>query len=218
MKQLLLLILMSFLFLACSFKQEPNKWEYESAAAFESYSKNFLSQKDSLAKNDLNRAIEHAKSGSDFNTLATIYLGACALNISVGIEDKCENYLAIKDLTSDKSLEPYYNFITAALLKEQILLLPSIYQNYVWHVRYQEYSKAQQDIATMTKISSKLLAAALMKEYLDNKTRDRMIELGSYYGYKRVVIFWLQESKKWTKNKKELELLDKKISLLQQTN
>ncbi|MBU1217965.1 hypothetical protein KJ870_04100 [bacterium] len=218
MKHIILLLLTSFIFMGCSFTQKPNKWEYESAAAFESYKKNFLSQRDTLAKNDFNRAVEHAKSGSDFNLLATIYLGECALNISVGIQNKCENYLAIKDLTTDLSLEPYYNFIAATLEKEQIPLLPAIYQNYVWHVRYQEYSKAQQDIATMTKMSSKFLAAALMKENLDNKMRERMIELGSYYGYKRVVLFWLEESKKWTKNKKELELLDKKISILNQTN
>jgi hypothetical protein len=217
MKQLLLLLLISFLFLGCSFKETPNKWEYESAAAFDSYKKNFLKQKDSLAKNDLQRAIEHAKSGSDFNNLATIYLGECALHISVGIEEKCQNYLDIKDLTTDKSLEAYYNFITATLTKEQIPLLPVIYQNYVWHVRYMEYPKAQQDIATMTKMSSKFLAAALMKENLDTKMRERMIELASYYGYKRVVLFWLEESKKWTKNKKELELLDRKISILNQT-
>lgn len=217
MKNILLLLLMSILFLGCSFKKTPNKWEYESAAAFESYKKNFFSQNDNLAKNDLNRAIEHAKSGSDFNTMATIYLGECALNISVGVDDKCEEYLAIKDLTSDASLQPYYNFITDTLDKEQITLLPSIYQNYVWHIRYKEYTKAQQDIATMTKMSSKFLAAALMKEHLDDKMRARMIELASYYGYKKVVLFWLAESKKWTKNKKELELLDKKISVLQQT-
>jgi hypothetical protein len=218
MKKIFLLLLISFVFLGCSFTQKPNKWEYDSATAFESYTKNFLSQRDNLAQNDLNRAIEHAKSGSDFNVLATIYLGECALHISVGEEDKCEKYLEIKDLTTDKSLEAYYHFITATLAKEEISLLPSIYQNYAWHVKYNEFAQAQQDIATMTKASSKFLAARLIKEHLDTKMRERMIELGSYYGYKKVVLFWLQESKKWTKSKKELELLDKKISILKQKN
>ncbi|MDD2791470.1 MAG: hypothetical protein PHU40_12510 [Sulfurimonas sp.] len=217
MKSTLFLLLVSLLFSACSFTAKPNKWEYDSAAAFESYSKNFLRGQDNLAKNDLERAVAHAKSGSDFKMLATIYLGECALHISVGNEDNCQKYLDLKEIVNDPALEAYYHFINATLTKEEIPLLPSIYQNYVWHIRYNEFTKAQQDIAYMTKVSSKLLASTLMKENLDTKTRERMIELGSYYGYKKVVLFWLEETKKQTKNKKELELLDKKISILKQT-
>ena len=216
MKTVLFSLGIIFLFSACSFKVAPNKWEYDSAIAYDSYTKNFLRQKDATAKNDLQRAIAHAKSGSDFKMLATIYLGECALMVSVGEETKCEKYLELKDIIKDPTLEAYYNFISNTLPKEQITLLPNIYQNYVWHIRYNEYTKAMNDIATMTKSTSKFLAAALMRDNLDNKTRARMIELASYHGYKKVSIFWLEESKRHTKNKKELELLNKKINILKQ--
>ena len=83
------------LFSACSFKSPPNQWQFKSTAAFDSYTKNFLSSNDALAKNDLSRAIKHAKQSADLKMLARVYLGECALNISVGIDDNCKDYLNI---------------------------------------------------------------------------------------------------------------------------
>ncbi|MFT7005397.1 MAG: hypothetical protein ACJAWW_002772, partial [Sulfurimonas sp.] len=104
-------------FSACSFKSPANQWQYQSSSAFDSYTKNFLSCNNSLAKNDLSRAIKHSKQSADLTMLCKIYLGKCALNISVGLNDSCKEYKNISELVNNKSLDAYYDFIT---LKEDV--------------------------------------------------------------------------------------------------
>ena len=112
MKKYSLILFIAVFFGACSFKTPPNQWQHKSANAFNTYVKDFMHGEDSLAKSDLKRAIKHAKKSSDLTTLARVYLGKCALNISVGIDDKCEEYKNISHLVEDEELLNYYSVIT----------------------------------------------------------------------------------------------------------
>jgi hypothetical protein len=85
----ILLFIFLLQFNGCSFKTPQNKWQFKSVNAFSAYTKNFLSAKDTLAKDDLKRAVNHAKQSANLSQLARIYLGECALNISVGLKDNC---------------------------------------------------------------------------------------------------------------------------------
>ncbi|OIP55074.1 MAG: hypothetical protein AUK54_04715 [Helicobacteraceae bacterium CG2_30_36_10] len=214
MKKIIICFSLSLLFIGCSFKTPPNQWHYNSANAFEAYKKDFLSSNDSLAKNDYSRAVKHAKVSSDLRTLARIYLGECSLNISVGQEDECKKFKDIQDVVNDPFLNAYYSFITFQLKKEQIPLLPQVYQDFVWHVENLEYKEANEDILKMDEVTSQLLAASLLKENIHNELRDKMIELASFHGYKKAVIFWLGEVKNNTLDNKKREEISKKISIL----
>lgn len=213
MKYLFYFVL-TFAFLGCSFKTPANQWQYSSVNAFDAYKKDFLSANDSAAKNDLSRAVKHAKVSADLSMLSRIYLGECALNISVGKEDKCEKFKDIQELEKDESLNAYYSFISKELKKEQIYLLPKIYQDFARHVEVQEYKKANKDILKMDKVTSKLLSAALIKENLSDELRDKILEVASYNGYKKAVIFWLNEIKNNTLDEKKKVEIDKKIDIL----
>lgn len=210
----LLYLTLALLLSACSTKTAPNKWQYESASSFDSYKTNFLSSKDALAKSDLNRALEHAKVSSDVKSLATIYLGECALNISVGQTSKCPKYEAIKDIVDDITLDAYFSLLISKLTSAQIQLLPKIYQNFVWHVESLEFKSANEDILNMEVVTSQLLAGALIKENLNNTTREKLLERASFYGYKKVVLFWLNELLQNTEEEKRKKEIAKKLLLL----
>jgi hypothetical protein len=166
-----------------------------------------------LAKNDLSRAIKHAKQSADLRMLARVYLGVCALNISVGIDDDCKDYLLISDLVHDKSLDAYYSFIT---LKPKYLVenLSSQYRDFALAIRDKNFAKASSEILTIDKATSKLLAAALVKNKLSEATRDEMINIASFYGYKKSILFWLNEAMHNTVDEVKRKNLSKKISIL----
>jgi len=201
------------LFNACSFKQPPNDWQYKSASAFESYTKNFLSSHDRIAEADLKRAINHAKDGADLKTLSHIYLAKCALNISVGIKDKCKEFQEISTLQKDTATDAYFSFIQ---LKDDydISKLDRSYQSFASKLKLQDYKAANKAILKISKPTSKLLAAALIRDRLTVQTREQMINTASYYGYKKSALFWLNEKLVYTEDDKEKERLIKKIQVI----
>nr|WP_321267523.1 hypothetical protein [uncultured Sulfurimonas sp.] len=198
---------------ACSFKSPPNQWQYKSTAAFESYTKNFLSSEDALAKNDLSRAIKHAKHSANLKTLARVYLGECALNISVGIDDNCNSYKEVAALIDDKSLDAYFTFITSKSSIE-VENLNKIYKNFASFVNVKDFDNAQKEIFKITKPTSKLLAASLIKDKLSIQTVDEMINIASFNGYKKSVLFWLNVKKTKVTDADEIESISKTISIL----
>lgn len=215
MKKPTIYLLTILLFSGCSFDTPPNEWQYSSVNAFDSYTKNFLRSNDNLAKNDLQRAVKHAKNSAELTHLGSIYLGECALNISVGIADKCKKYQDIEELIGSKTLDAYYDFLTLSIREEQISQLPKIYREFIWHVKSKEFSEANKDIAKMDKPTSQLLAASLLKDKIEKNTIEKVIEVASFNGYKKTLIFWLNKLKERTSSKKELNKINKKISILE---
>lgn len=215
MIKILSFTILLFCFLGCSLKESPNNWQYKSISAFDSYTQNFLSLNDDLAKSDLKRAINQAKKSANLTTLARIYLGKCALNISIGLEDKCEEYKNIDIVIEDDYLSSYHNFITLKLNKVNISSLDDSYKDFYKSIIENNYVQANKQIWKMKKTTSKLLSASLIKEHLNNNSREKLIELASFYGYKKSAIFWLNESMKYTTDKNKLNKISKKISILE---
>ena len=209
-----ILLLSVLLLSACSFKTPQNEWQYKSANAFNSYTKNFLASNDALAKSDLSRAIKHAKKSAELTELAKIYLGECALNISVGKSSTCREYQNISELVQSRELEAYYALLALHVEKKQIEFLPQAYREFALHVERDEYKKAEFTLLHVEKPISTLLCASLIKEKLSNETKEKMIELASFNGYKKVALFWLDELLKTTTDIKRRENIKKKISIL----
>ena len=214
MIRLFFYLFMTLLLSSCSLQTEPNQWQYKSVNAFDSYIKNFLQSNDTLAKSDLQRAVKHAKMSANLTSLSRIYLGQCALNISVGIKDKCDDYKNITELVNNHTLDAYYSFISLSIQNQQISLLPKKYQDFAFHLQSQDYSKANNDILQIKDATSQLLAASLIKENITIEVRQTMIDTASFHGYKKAVIFWLNEAKEATKNKSTKQILSKKIYIL----
>ncbi len=214
MRNLYIYILFIILFSGCSFSTPPNDWQYKSVNAFNSYTKNFLYSNDKIAKNDLQRAVSHAKNSANLNHLARIYLGKCALNISVGIDDRCQEYKDIKEIINSNTLDAYYDFLLSIITGKQIDKLPKIYQEFAWHMETKNFKKANTDILSMDRATSQILAASLLKNNIDKKSINKVIETASFHGYKKAVIFWLKKLKRITTDKKEVDKINKKISIL----
>ncbi|MDF1874738.1 hypothetical protein JHD48_03190 [Sulfurimonas sp. SAG-AH-194-I05] len=204
-----------FLACGCSLKTPENQWQYKSTNAFNSYTKNFLSSKDLLAKNDLKRAIKHAKQSANLHQLAKIYLGACALNISVGTQDTCEKYTNIALLVENNALRSYYKLLTKHIKKQDIKYLNKNYRIFAHALINKDYAKAEKSIFHMQRNSSKILAMALLAKHVSYASLQEIINIASYQGQKKVVLFWLEESKKHVSNPNELNKINQKIKVLQ---
>ncbi len=213
-KVFLTLLVLAFLG-GCSFTAKPDAWKYKSINAFSSYTKNFLSARDALAKSDLARAVSHAKSSADLTQLSRIYLGECALNISVGIQDRCQKYLSIADLVQNKELDAYYKFIRWQIDPQDLDALIPSYRDFARYKIKNESQKAIESLFEMDKITSKLLAASLIQEKLSFEDVQKLIELASFYGYKKSVLYWLHVQKTKTTQNTQRERIAKKIKVLE---
>jgi len=213
MIKIVFFVLFSIVFVGCSFKVAPNKWQYESANYFNLYQNNFLKDKKVLAKNDLKRAIQSAKRSANLTTLARVYLGECALNISVGIYDDCTKYIEISDVVNDLELDAYYAFIQKKVSQKQVTILPDDYKKFAVLQKNLEYEKASSFIFVTKKVTRSLLFASLIKENLSTEMVKKMISLASFHGYKKAVLFWLKEYRKKATDAEQIKI-DKKIKIL----
>ncbi len=213
-KVFLTLLVLAF-FTGCSFKGEPDAWRHKSINAFSSYTKNFLSARDALAKSDLARAVNHAKSSADLTQLSRIYLGECALNISVGIKDECEKYLSIADLVQNRELNAYYKLIRWQIDLQDIDALAASYRDFTRYKIKNESQKAIESLFEMDKITSQLVAASLIQEKLSFEDVQKLIELASFYGYKKSVLYWLHVQKMKTTRSVQIQKIEKKIKILE---
>lgn len=208
-------IVFIFLFFqACSFKSPQNQWEYNSSSSFNSYMKNFLTDNEELAKDDLQRAIKYAKQSANLEQLSRIYLGECSLNISVGKKKTCEKYLEIREFISSLELKAYFNMLQNKLEKKQIKNLPIQYQEFSKFKSEKKYFLAFESIKQMKQVSSKFIAASLIKNYLEKSHMEYLIKEASFYGYKKSVLFWLVQLKEIETNINDKKRIEKKIRIL----
>ena len=175
-----LLLLLS----GCSFKSAPNVWQKKSTTAFNSYQKDFLSQREVLAKSDIRRAVYHAKMSADLTQLAKVYLGECALNISVGLSGGCKEYKEIEVVVQSKELSSYYHFITSSLTKEHIESLPEHYRVFATYLLEGKIKEANREVLLFERVTSSLLTAKLLDDKLLDENREKIVDLASLYGYK----------------------------------
>lgn len=214
MKLIFVTLFLIILFQGCSFKSPKNQWEYNSTNLFASYTKSFLTNENISAKNDLERAIKYAKQSANLEQLARVYLGACALNISVGKNSYCKEYSQIEEFVSSKELRTYFLMLKKEETKEEIQYLPKQYRNFVEYKFEKKYDLAFESITLMEKETSQFIAASLIKNELNKSQVKLLIEKASFSGYKKIVIFWLKEYYNLEENLKEKELILKKIRIL----
>jgi hypothetical protein len=202
------------IFAGCSFKTPPNQWEYNSTSAYNSYEKYFLSNQDILAKSYINTAITNAKQSANLNQLARVYISACALNMSIEQTNYCKEYESIRDLVLSKELDIYFQMLDQKLNKTQIEYLPKQYQSFYRNFLLKKYDLAFKDLTSMEQITSKFIAASLIREQLTNVQVNYLIDIASTYGYKKLVIYWLKKQFEKELDTDKKQLISKKIEIL----
>lgn len=206
-------VLVALVFGGCSLDQRPNDWEYKSTRYFEAYKNDFLHDKALLAQADLSSAVNYAKRGADFSQLASIYLGKCALNIAVGIEDGCKEYLELQDQLDTPKFDNYYRFIQKDFAQLDRAMVDEKYEDFIQALQKGDHAGANKAIEKMEDPVSKLLALALFED-ATKETIEHTIETLSFYGYKKGVITLLHRLETRTTDPKEKGQLHKKIELL----
>lgn len=214
LKYFFLTLLFSLLFQSCSLKTPENKWQYNSASAFSSFTNNFLSNNNDIAKEDLNNAIKYAKQSANLEQLASIYLGACALNISVGDKDECKEYQEIQSLVPSLPLKSYFFMLQNTLQEKDIKYLPLQYQEASKYNFLKEYDLVFESIKNIEQVSSKFIIASLIKNEMKEDEVIYLIKEASFYGYKKLVLFYLDYLLSLEDDKIKKEEIEKKIYIL----
>ena len=210
-----LLIFIMLYTTSCSLKSPKNQWQFKSRNSFDLYTQNFLKSNNNIAKSNLKRALNHAKSSADLTQLGKIYLGVCAMEFVVGGSNECKSYKKISYLIKDKNLEAYYHLLNLSIKNNDIIYLPKIYQPFAIALIDKNYSKATKEMLKQEKITSKLVSARLIKDKLDNQSKKEIIKDVSFYGYKKAVLFWLRELRDSTIDKREKDIIMGKIYILE---
>lgn len=214
MRRVFVVLLIVTIFVGCSLKTKPNLWEYKSAQAFESFKNNFLKGRESLAKSDLKRAVEIAKSSDDLTQLASIYLGKCALELAVGQKDKCEDFHQIQKLVRSKKLDNYYYFLQNDTKRLDPKFLPKRYKGFANVLKKGDYKAANKAIESIEDPVSAMVSLSLLGDKALKKSIKNVLKKVSFYGYKKGVIYLLGRLVKKTIDPQEKEKLQKKIAVL----
>ncbi len=193
MKKYILLIFL-FVFAGCSFKgAQKDMWIKDASNSFESYSNYYLQGDTRLASVSLKRAEQSAKSSVNLTPLSKIYLGVCALHVAVFIDDKCTQYISIRDIVKNKNnSESYFNMLQKNFGVLKTEYLPEQYVDFANAMKKEDFLSAFKSIKIMPKTSSKLISASLMKEHLSAKDIEYIIDEASFSGYKKAVVRWLK--------------------------
>ena len=214
MMKYILLACSLLLFSACSFSTPKNDWQINSINAYDSYKKYYLKGEDNLAGTDIKRAVKYAKQSADLNTLARIYLSECALHVSVLESDDCEKYQTLNELVTSDELHSYYLFLQNKITKDELKDLPSKYRDFAGYAEVRDYENAQKEILGMNDIVSKMIAASLIRDSLNDATIKNIIDEASFYGYKKAVINWMKFYETKVVDKNEKDLINKKLEIL----
>ena len=181
MRQFTFIIATLFIMNGCASKKPDDVWKFYATSYFATFKDGKLKAQEVKANTSYQRAVNHAKSGTHFETLKRIYLGKCALNIALLNEDTCTEYKAVADIDKDEVLDAYYHFLIGKSISDRSLL-PKQYQK-VHNI---------ESVMDIEPIVSKFVVASQIKEQFSQAQIDKLIDEASLYGYKALVIAWLE--------------------------
>ncbi len=207
-----ILLILIFLFSACSTTQPKNKWQYEACAAQGDYQKHFLQNRRLRASSDIFQAREFALQSANLKTIIDIELSVCALNITVLKNNNCEKAQALLELEPNAKQSAYLHFLQKNYSLEEISLLPKAYQELAQaKLKNKEINPL---LITLEPLSSRAVASALFKKQLNQQNIQDLIDELSFYGYKNPIIAWLKYQIQETSDVKEKKLLQAKLKTL----
>ncbi len=214
MKNILSIVACAFLFQACSSTQPKNNWQYQASSFLNDYTKHYLQGDVLRAKVYLSHARQKATKSANLHTLIDIELSACATRLSALEENSCKNAADLLILDPDPFQQAYLDLLRSELSASQIKDLPDQYQDFASALLEDDVKKLNEEAASISPLSSKLLASALIKDRLDDKNIQGLIETLSFHGYKTPLLAWLRlqmqnekEHEKKARMKEKLEVL-----------
>lgn len=179
------------LFMGCSSETPPNMWQYKTHNSYQSFETYFLEYKLDLAAVSLKRAREYASQSADLTTLAQIELSVCALKVALLEPFSCPRFDTLEPLVNSDRLSAYKHFLDNSLTQDEISLLPDQYKDFAQSRHNQSTQQMLEEISQITPLTSKMIAASLVKEELSPSIRKKILDDISYHGYTYAAITWL---------------------------
>jgi len=209
-----LLITALFIFVGCSTKVVDNKWQYQSYDSYTNFKKSLLQYKLELAAIELDRARLNAKHSANLNTLARVELSSCALHVALLGEFTCKKFVELRPLINDKRLDAYYNFLSLNFNKDDISVLPTQYREFAKAYLKRDTKAMNRAILALKPLTSKMIAASLIKEKISQDVVRSIVDEASFKGYRYAVINWLNVEIDMCSNKDARDILVKKLKII----
>lgn len=213
MKTVLFVFLILFVS-GCSTKSPPNRWQYQTNASYKSFERYYLENNTDMAAIEFSRARSYATQSADLSTLARIELSRCGLKFAMLEPFSCKEYENLIHLTQDSELQAYYELLDGKISQESIATLPTQYQAFVSSMHRNNEIEMNREINKITPLTSRMIAAAMVIEHLDDPTIEGIIADASYLGYKHAVIVWMNVLIQRTSDQNKRKILREKVNIL----
>ncbi len=198
----------------CTPQPLPNRWQYQSTNGYKNFERYYLEDKTLYAAVEFDRARAYASQSADLTTLARIELSRCALKAGMLEPFECKEYVLLDPLVADRELEAYHAFLSRSITQEWVSSLPPQYREIASLYVKGEFKEADRTLLAIEPLTSRLIAASVMAEKLDDATIEQIVADASYHGYKRAVIVWLGLLIERTKEEQRKNLLIQKREIL----
>jgi hypothetical protein len=143
-----------------------------------------------------------------------VELTACAMELSVLSSYECIEVSKLLELSPNAKQSAYYHLLNAQLSEEEIPLLPSQYRDFAASLLQSDTKKINIRISELEPLSSRLVAAALAKEQIDDTNIEELIQRLSFKGYKKPLLTWMVVQMQKEQNPQEKARLMAKIKVL----
>jgi hypothetical protein len=202
-------------FSGCTTPQHEDSWRYDAAAATAAYGEGYLKEDPVMVQSEAIDAKRSARQSGDLVPLARFYLSQCALHHAVLIGDDCTDYLEVAAAAPSEEHDAYYAMLTKSLKKSQVSDLPYRYREFARAWLAQDVRWIRGAITTLEPLQSKMVAASVAREQIDETVIEAIIDGASHLGYRRAVIAWMRYLQEVTANPAKKERLQKKLDLLE---
>ena len=189
-------------------------WQYKTHNSYKSFENYFLAYKLDLAALELTRAREYASQSADFTTLAQVELSSCALKVALLETYTCKRFDTVEALANSNKLTAYKHFLQNTLNEKELSYLPDQYKDFAQSRLEHNTKQMQKEVAQITPLTSKMIAASLIKDELSPSLRKEILDEISFHGYTYGTIAWLTFEIKHTEDKTEKRKLQEKLKII----
>ena len=213
----ILLVFFALLLVGCSSAPQPDRWQRQSAVAFESYKHHLLKGDVLMAKYELATAKRYAAQGADFKRMAAIALGSCTLETILHADTSaCKEYEELRSVTTSPKLKSYNALVRKEWGRLKIDALPKRYRAFAAAMKEKDYKAANKTLQQQTNPETMLVEFYLLGKNATQASQNALLKQARKYGYKEAVLYVLhvrlaQEVSKEAKKrvKKEIAILKK---------
>jgi len=218
MKNVLCILSCFLLLCGCSAKNVPD-WTRTSFNQLESYKKNFLQGKLSLAEMNFQKAVEEIKTSGDFDLLEKAYLTRFALHTAILDEFNDRDYQKLEAIEPHTENAHFHAFLKGDFRRVDEKYLPPHYQPIIKAFKKGNPTATDAAIAAIPSPLSRLIASgiAVRANQYREATLTMAIRTASEQGWKRALLVYLkllQDYYESINERNKAEVIGQRIGLI----